>query len=118
MVTRDGGIPVLSRAYPGNRPDVTQFTAVIDELVTRYARSGGGGAGELTVIFDAGQRTRPPTGPPRRARACTTWARCRLPALRDLLAMPARRYQLVDQDRFGGLTACDTPPRRSAPSAG
>jgi Transposase len=35
-VTRDGGIPVVSRAYPGNRPDVTQFTAVIDELVTRY----------------------------------------------------------------------------------
>src|SRR6266704_3138137 len=53
VVTRDGGIPVVSRAYPGDRPDVTQFTAVIDELVTRY-QSLGRGAGELTVTFDAG----------------------------------------------------------------
>src|SRR4029453_12681309 len=53
VVTRDGGIPVVSRAYPGNRPDVTQFTAVIDELVPRY-QSLGRGAGELTVTFDAG----------------------------------------------------------------
>jgi hypothetical protein len=35
VVTRDGGIPVVSRAYPGNRPDVTQFTAVIDDLVSK-----------------------------------------------------------------------------------
>src|SRR6266511_2043700 len=27
VVTRDGGVPLLSHAYPGNRPDVTQFTA-------------------------------------------------------------------------------------------
>src|SRR2546423_15646991 len=53
VVTRDGGIPVVSRAYPGNRPDVTQFTAVIDELVTRY-QGLGGGAGELTVTIVAG----------------------------------------------------------------
>jgi transposase len=53
VVTRDGGIPVVSRAYPGNRPDVTQFTAVIDELVTRY-QGLGGSAAELTVTFDAG----------------------------------------------------------------
>ena len=48
VVTRDGGIPVVSRAYPGNRPDVTQFTALIDELVTRY-QGLGRGADELTV---------------------------------------------------------------------
>jgi transposase len=36
VVTRDGGIPLLSRAYPGDRPDVTQFGAVIDQLVSRY----------------------------------------------------------------------------------
>ena len=36
VVTRDGGVPVLSHAYPGDRPDVSQFGKVIDELVTRY----------------------------------------------------------------------------------
>ena len=36
VVTRDGGVPLVSHAYPGDRPDVTQFTAVIDELVARY----------------------------------------------------------------------------------
>ena len=25
VVTRDGGVPVISHAYPGDRPDVTQF---------------------------------------------------------------------------------------------
>src|SRR5665647_720419 len=37
VVTRDGAIPVTSHPYPGNRPDVTQFAAVLDELTTRYA---------------------------------------------------------------------------------
>ena len=31
VVTRDGGIPLLSHAYPGNKPDVTQFP----EMITR-----------------------------------------------------------------------------------
>ena len=31
-VTRDGGIPLTWRAYPGDRPDVTQFPAMIDQL--------------------------------------------------------------------------------------
>ena len=32
VVTRDGGIPLVSHAYPGDRPDVTQFATVIDLL--------------------------------------------------------------------------------------
>ena len=32
VVTRDGGVPLLSRAYPGNRPDVTQFPEMITTL--------------------------------------------------------------------------------------
>lgn len=105
VVTGDGGIPVISRAYPGNRPDVTQFAAVIDELVARYQRLGGS-TGDLTVTFDAGNDSAanqdhlaglglhyvaslPPSQHPR------------------LLAIPARRYRLVDPDRFGGLTAVE-----------
>src|SRR2546427_174413 len=36
-ITRDGGIPLLSHAYPGNKPDVTQFPRILEELCTRYA---------------------------------------------------------------------------------
>jgi len=37
VVTRDGGIPIVSHAYPGDRPDVTQFSTALDELVARYS---------------------------------------------------------------------------------
>jgi transposase len=106
VVTRDGGVPVVSRAYPGNRPDVTQFTAVVDELAARYAVLAGDGDG-LTVVFDAGNDSAanqdhlaglglhfvaslPPSWHP------------------DLLAIPASRYQPAGQDRFGGLTYHET----------
>jgi transposase len=106
VVTRDGGVPVVSRAYPGNKPDVTQFTAVIDELAARYQQLAGDGDG-LTVVYDAGNDSAanqdhlaglglhfvaslPPSWHP------------------DLLAIPARRYRPVDEDRFGGLTATET----------
>jgi len=35
VVTRDGGIPLTWHAYPGDRPGVTQFLDMIDQLVTR-----------------------------------------------------------------------------------
>src|SRR5680860_587004 len=54
VVTRDGGVPVLSHAYAGDRPDVTQFSDVIDELVARWQTLGGDPA-DLTVTYDAGQ---------------------------------------------------------------
>jgi transposase len=106
VVTRDGAVPVTSHAYPGNRPDVTQFTAVIDELLARY-RALPGAAAAPTVVFDAGQNSAanfahltdtglhyvtslPPSDHP------------------GLLALPARRRRPVDPDRFGGLSAFDT----------
>ena len=32
VVTRDGGIPLTWHAYPGDRPDVTQFPVMTDQL--------------------------------------------------------------------------------------
>jgi transposase len=58
VVTRDGGIPLLSHAYPGNKTDVTQFAAMIDELSRRH-RTLGAAPGTLTVVFDAGQNSEP-----------------------------------------------------------
>ena len=56
VLTRDGGVPVISHAYPGDRPDVTQFQPVVDELVARY-RDLVAGVESLTVVYDAGQNS-------------------------------------------------------------
>jgi transposase len=58
VATRDGGVPLLSRAYPGNKVDVTQFAAMIEELSRRYT-SALGGPGATTLTFDAGQNSEP-----------------------------------------------------------
>ena len=106
VITRDGGVPVIAHAYPGDRPDVTQFSTVVDELVARY-RDLVTGVESLTVVYDAGQNSGdnhavveghgigfvgslPPSDHP------------------GLLAIPARDYRVVDEDRYRGLTFVDT----------
>jgi transposase len=106
VVTRDGGIPLVSHAYPGDRPDVTQFGTVISELTSRY-RQLSAGVESLTVIYDAGQNSEanhavieesgigfvgslPPSDHP------------------ALLAIPAARYVAVDERRYPGLRCVDT----------
>ncbi|MGH3564238.1 MAG: IS1634 family transposase, partial [Mycobacterium sp.] len=106
VITRDGGVPVISHAYPGDRPDVTQFSTVIDELVARY-RGLFAGVESLTVVYDAGQNSGdnhaiveahgigfvgslPPSDHP------------------GLLAIPGRDHRSVDEDRYPGLTFVDT----------
>ena len=74
VVTRDGGIPLTWHAYPGDRPDVTQFPAMIDVLAARHAAicaASGQARAEMTVVFDAGQNSQDnfaPSPPP----ACAT----------------------------------------------
>ena len=106
VITRDGGVPVISHAYPGDRPDVTQFPTVVDELVTRY-RDLVSSVESLTVVYDAGQNSAdnhqlveehgigfvgslPPSDHP------------------DLLATPDRAYRPVDPERYPGLRYVDT----------
>jgi transposase len=36
VITRDGGIPLVSHASAGNRPDLTQFATVIEKLTSGY----------------------------------------------------------------------------------
>ena len=106
VVTRDGGIPLISHAYPGDRPDVTQFATVITQLVARYQQVAGT-LDSLTIVYDAGQNSSdnhklvqtagigfvgslPPSDHP------------------ELLAIPTSRYRPVDADRYPGLTCHDT----------
>jgi transposase len=106
VVSVDGGIPLVSWAYPGDRPDVTQFPLLVGELVARFEHLGGGPA-HLTLVYDAGQNSEenyqlvdgsplhfvaslPPSDHP------------------DLLAVPKSRYREVDGQRFPGLRAFET----------
>jgi transposase len=106
VVSSDGGIPICSHAYPGNKPDVTQFADIVTELSRRW-QDKAEADDELTVVYDAGQDSEanqahieatglhhigsvPPSQFP------------------ELLAVAARRYKPVDADRYPGLTAFDT----------
>jgi transposase len=111
VVTRDGGIPLVSHVYAGNKPDVTQFATVVGKLTDRHTalleQTHAASRAQLTVVFDAGQNSAgnfdllaalglhhigsvPPSDVP------------------DLLALPAGRRRVVDADRFEGLTALQT----------
>ncbi|WP_291415630.1 IS1634 family transposase [Actinophytocola sp.] len=111
VVSRDGGIPLVSHAYAGNKPDVTQFATMIDKLRRRHTavaeQACANVPAEMTVVFDAGQNSQanvdhvaelelhhvgsvPPSDVP------------------DLLALPKKRRRIVDTDRFEGLTALQT----------
>jgi transposase len=112
VVTRDGGLPLTWHAYPGDKPDVTQFPDMIDQLKTRYeqvcAAAGlSAEAADMTVVFDAGQNSE------------ANFAHLAASGLHyigsvpasdcpDLTALPASVRTMVDKDRFGGLTAHDT----------
>ena len=106
VVTHDGAVPVVSHPYPGNRHDSTQFTGLLDQVIDRWEALGGDPQ-LLTVSYDAGQNSAdnhahvetlglgyvtslPPSDHP------------------GLLAVPHRQFDLVDPDRFDGLTAHDT----------
>jgi len=106
VVTRDGGIPLTWHAYPGDRPDVTQFPAMIDQLRGQYEAICPAAAG-MTVVFDAGQNSEANF-----AHLAATGLQYigSVPATDcpDLTALPASARSTVDKDRFGGLTACDT----------
>jgi transposase len=112
VVTRDGGIPLTWHAYPGDKPDVTQFPDMIDQLKDRYeAVCAAAGlaleAADMTVVFDAGQNSEANfghfAGTGLHYIGSVPASDC--PAL---IALPASDRVLVDKDRFGGLTAYDT----------
>jgi transposase len=106
VVTADGGVPVLSHAYQGNRPDVTQFSAVIEELVVRFGRLAQA-SDTLTVVYDAGCDSA--AGQAHVQASPLHFVGSLRPSDHpDLLAIPARRLPVVDAERFPGLTATET----------
>jgi transposase len=106
VVTADGGVPVLSHAYQGNRPDVTQFSAVIDELVVRFGALARA-SDTLTVVYDAGCDSAEGQADIQ-ASPLHFVGSLRPSDHPDLLAVARRRFQIVDAERFEGLTALET----------
>jgi transposase len=111
VVTRDGGIPLLSHTYPGDRPDVTQFPMMIKALASRHtalSAAAGHPGTDMTVVFDAGQNS-----DANFADLAATGLHYvgSVPAsdCPDLIALPARKRTPVQG--HPGLTAIDT--RRS-----
>jgi transposase len=111
VVTRDGGVPLVSHAYPGNRPDVTQFATMIDLLTARHGaladQTGAPTPDQMTVVFDAGQNSvanfEHLNGSGLAFVGSIPPSDCA-----DLLALPATARTLVDVDRFGALSALET----------
>lgn len=106
VVSIDGGVPLVSHAYAGNHPDVTQFPEVVAKLVERFGELAESG-GELTLVYDAGQDpgssqelmtgsplhfvgSLPPSDHP------------------ELLAVRKSAYKIVDAEVFPGLSAFET----------
>jgi len=117
VVTRAGGIPLAWHAYPGNRPDVTQFPTLIDLLASRYTHlaaaapdagsltEAGASAASMTVVFDAGQNSEANFAHLTRSRLHYVGS---VPPsdCPDLLALPAAQRTPVHG--YPGLSAIDT----------
>lgn len=105
-MSTDHAIPLLSHAYDGSRPDVTQFADMVTVLVDRLGTIGAD-TNNFTLVYDAGQNSTanqktiadsplhfvgslPPSDHP------------------DLLAVDTAHFSPVDGDRFVGLTAYAT----------
>ena len=111
VVSVDGGIPLVSHAYPGNKPDVTQFGAMVKELAARFetlrADTAGPVSDHLTLVYDAGQNSggnyELPDGFP------LSFVGSLPPSDHPgLLAVGKERYRVVDEERFPGLVAFET----------
>ena len=119
VVTRDGGIPLTWHAYPGDRPDVTQFPTMIGRA--RPARGGLRRRRAAARGHDRGVRRRAePEGNFGYLAGTGLHYIGSVPAsdCPDLTALPASARSVVDRDRFGGLTAFDTRRQSTAPGAG
>jgi len=106
VVSVDGGIPLVSHAYEGNRHDSSQFADVVGELVKRFGSVGQGEEG-LTVVFDAGQNSADNLGLLEGAPVHFIGSMPPSDHL-DLMAVPKSRYKVVDSERFEGLSAFES----------
>jgi len=106
VVSTDGGVPLVSHAYAGNHPDVTQFPLMVDELCSRF-RDVAGDETALTLVYDAGQDSE--DNQARISSSSLHFVGSLAPSDHPaLMAVPLRRYTTVDAVAFPGLSAFET----------
>ena len=104
IVSKDGAVPLVHRAYEGNRPDVTQFASVVEELTARFKMLSEEVL-EATLVYDAGNAS---TANQELVGKGPLHYVCSLTAShhKDLLAVPAAKFEAVEG--IAGLTAYQT----------
>jgi transposase len=106
VISVDGGVPLVSHAYAGDRPDVTQFPLMVDELVSRFGALGLP-ADELTLVYDAGQDSK--KNQTKMAGSPLHFVGSLPPSDHlELMAVSRRRYRVVNEEAFPALTAFES----------
>jgi transposase len=103
MVTVDGMIPLFSETYPGNQADSVTFGGVTEDLVARY-RLLAREAEHITLVFDKGNNSKENIA----AFDGKTYhvIGSLVPTQhKDLLAIPLKKFSVLDDPRLEGATA-------------
>jgi transposase len=106
LVSRDYHIPLFHDTYPGNRPDATEFRAVLQALTRRY-QAVFPPPHDITLVFDKGNNC--PEGFALLAQGAYHFIGALVPTQHpDLLAIPRRRFQPLAGERLQGVRAYRT----------
>lgn len=106
LVSRDYHIPLFHDTYPGNRPDATEFRAVLKALTRRY-QGVFPQPPDITLVFDKGNNC--PEGFTLLAQGAYHFIGALVPTQHpDLLAIPRRRLHPLAGERLRGVRAYRT----------
>jgi transposase len=106
LVSVDGMVPLFSHLYAGNQPDSVTFESVTEELVARY-RLLARETEDITLVFDKGNNSRDNLARLRRSPYHVIGSL--VPSQHaDLLAVPLRRFETLDDPRLEGVTVYRT----------
>ena len=115
VVTADGGVPICSHAYAGNRPDVTQFGVVIEELAAASAPSPTTARASPWSLRRRHGLRRQSTGhrSNRTALRRLDWSH---PTTPTCSPCPPTADHVINEDRFPGVTGSKRERTCSVPS--
>lgn len=101
LVSADGHVPLLHHTYPGNQPDAPTFRSLTAALIARY-RQISDGAEHITIIFDKGNNAQ--DNLEAIADSPYHFIGSLVPThYPDLLAVPARRFQSLEEEGLPGV---------------
>ncbi len=106
LVSKDFHIPLLHDTYPGNRPDATEFHAVLNSLVSRYGEVFPQ-PHNITLVFDKGNNS--PKSFADLDRSGYHFIGSLVPTQhQDLLDIPRRSFSRLPGERLQGVCAYRT----------